>query len=216
MVQVQIFIQTVDWQVLLAGNVGSTAYWCEVSVTEGWIKQRLFTTLIPRFPHNPFLLVSTFHKSHGGKWQSQWDTFIDLSFYSSAVVSSDVLDSPSLLWFSLAFSPSPTVCPSSQVQLWETFHLVCSKERSSPFSCCYTTVCACAFWVRTVSPSISVTIMQKLDESMTLCCLALVHLFTASSSLGPIVNIGQSKIQSPVPSSFYLCLFIHRFILATY
>lgn len=179
----QTLIQTVDWQVLLAGNVGSTAYWCQVSVTEGWIKQRLFTTLIPWFPHNPFLLVSTFHKSHSGKWQSQWNTFIDLSFYSSAVVSSDILDSPSLLWFPLALSPSPTVCPSSQVQLWETFHLVYSKERSSPFICSYTTVCACAFWVHTVSPSISVTVMQKLDETMTLCCLALVHVSPLHSEL---------------------------------
>lgn len=65
-VQTQTFIETgtrVDWNVLLAGDAGSTAHWCKVGVTEGWIKQQLFATLIPWFPHNLFLPVSTFHKT---------------------------------------------------------------------------------------------------------------------------------------------------------
>lgn len=116
----QTFIQRgtpADWGVSLAG---STAYWCEVSMREGWIKQQLFATLIPWFPHNLFLLLSTFHNGFCRKWQSQWDTFIDLLFYSSSDVSLDVLDSPSL--------------PFSWLQTWGTFHLVYSKERSNPFS----------------------------------------------------------------------------------
>lgn len=118
-VQTQTFIQT-GAQVAQVSLAGSTAYWCEVSVRDGWIKQQLFATLIPWFPHNVFLPVSTFHNSFCRKWQSRWDTFIDLLFYSSSVVSLDVLDSPSL--------------PFSWVQTWRTFHLVYSKECSNPFS----------------------------------------------------------------------------------
>lgn len=53
----------------------TTAYWCVVSVRDGWIKQHLFATLIPWFQHNLLLPVSTFHKSFCRKWQSKWDAF---------------------------------------------------------------------------------------------------------------------------------------------